>query len=81
MNTSHSILTALQVLLSCALLCLVMGDVLSAVAIFLKLNGKSSRDVVLMGNDFSRVGKIADRAAEIPAGALSLTGNRIHTKM
>jgi hypothetical protein len=43
---------------------------------FLRLAGGASRNVMLVGNDFSRAGRAAVIAPDAPKDALSLTGNR-----
>ena len=44
---------------------------------FLKLEGDGSRDVVLLGNDLSQVGKIAETAPDVRPDALSQSANLV----
>ena len=48
--------------------------------VFLNLQGPRSRDVVLLANDFSGVGRIAVTAPDVPKAALAQLANHIAEK-
>lgn len=45
---------------------------------FVELHGETTRDVLLMENDFSRMSKVAALSPEVPSGALEETANHSH---